>query len=144
VSINYIFPRPSSSVISGLFPALKKWNTLQGTWLTSWQVSPYFCPQRPDRFQVEAYFARLHFLMPVLDKPSFLEQYQHLMDNKDNLRVVRSQAGFLSLLFALFACAAPLVDDPRLTADKRIDEGGMGMIYYERYAFLSSLILWFM
>lgn len=54
------------------------------------------------------------------------------MDNKDNLRFVRSQVGFLSLIFAVFACAAPLVNDSRLTTDDRIDEGGMGMIYYER------------
>jgi hypothetical protein len=70
--------------------------------------------------------------MPVIDKPSFQEQYHHLMDNKDNLRFVHSQAGFLSLVFAVFACAAPLVNDSRLTTDDRIDEGGMGMIYYER------------
>ncbi|KAF8633682.1 hypothetical protein AX15_001292 [Amanita polypyramis BW_CC] len=70
--------------------------------------------------------------MPVVHKPSFLEQYRHLMDNKDNLRLVRTQAAFLSLVFAVFACAAPLVNDSRLTTDDRIDEGGMGMIYYER------------
>ncbi|KAM6495549.1 Fungal specific transcription factor domain containing protein [Amanita muscaria] len=81
---------------------------------------------------VEAYFTRLHFLMPVLDKPSFLDHYRHLMDNKDNLRVVRSQGAFIALIFSVFACAAPLVNDHRLTSDKRIDEGGMGMLYYER------------
>jgi hypothetical protein len=78
--------------------------------------------------------------MPVIDKPSFHEQYHHLMDNKDNLRFVHSQAGFLSLVFAVFACAAPLVNDSRLTTDDRIDEGGMGMIYYERSVFNDNAI----
>ncbi|KAK2466519.1 hypothetical protein APHAL10511_002161 [Amanita phalloides] len=88
---------------------------------------------------VDVYFSRLHFLMPVVDKPSFLEQYHHFMDNKENLRFVRSQTGFLSLVFAVFACSAPLVNDSRLTMDNRIDEGGMGMIYYERALILQHI-----
>jgi hypothetical protein len=42
----------------------------------------------------------------------------------------------MSLVFAVFACAAHLVDDPRLSNDGNFDDGGMGMVYYER---LSSL-----
>ncbi|PFH52693.1 hypothetical protein AMATHDRAFT_56791 [Amanita thiersii Skay4041] len=88
---------------------------------------------------VEAYFTRLHFLMPVLDKPSFLQQYQQLMDNKDDLRFVRSQAAFLSLVFAVFACAAHLVNDPRLSTNGRLDDGGIGMVYYERALILQYI-----
>ena len=84
--------------------------------------------------QVEAYFARFHFLMPVIDKPSFLRRYKDVMDNKDDHVVARSEAGFLSLIFAVFSCAAQLVQDPRLTVGDRQDDGGMGMFYYERYA----------
>ncbi|KAF8640070.1 hypothetical protein AX17_001311 [Amanita inopinata Kibby_2008] len=88
---------------------------------------------------VDAYFARFHFLMPVIDKPSFLEQYTQIMDNKDNLRLVRSQAAFLSLLFAVFACAAHLVSDPRLTTNGWTDDGGSGMVYYERALILQYI-----
>ncbi|KAF9534400.1 fungal-specific transcription factor domain-containing protein [Crepidotus variabilis] len=81
---------------------------------------------------VEAYFSRLHFLMPVIDKPSFLRKYSQLMDNNQSQEVVRSETAFMSLLFALFACAANLVEDPRLAISERHDDGGMGMVYYER------------
>jgi hypothetical protein len=69
--------------------------------------------------------------MPVIDKPSFLRRYKNIMDNKDDHVVARSEAAFLSLIFAVFACAADLVQDPRI-GDRR-DDGGMGMFYYERY-----------
>lgn len=82
--------------------------------------------------QVEAYFSRLHFLMPVIDKPSFLRTYTRVMDNNQSLDVVRAEIPFLCLLFAVFACAANLVQDPRLATSDRHDDGGMGMVYYER------------
>jgi hypothetical protein len=78
--------------------------------------------------KVDAYFARFHFLLPVLDKPSFLRKYSNMMDNSHDLDIVRSETAFLSLLFAVFACAANLVEDGR----ERHDDGGMGMVYYER------------
>jgi len=70
--------------------------------------------------------------MPVIDKPYFMQLYTNIMDNTHNLDVVRSETPFLSLLFAVFACAANLVQDPRLTTSERQDDGGMGMVYYER------------
>lgn len=72
--------------------------------------------------------------MPVIDKPSFLRRYEKVMDSKDDHVVARSEAAFLSLIFAVFSCAAQLVQDPRLTVGDRQDDGGMGMFYYERYA----------
>lgn len=83
---------------------------------------------------MEAYFARFHFLMPIVDKPSFLQKYRKLMDNTHDHVLARSETAFLSLVFAVFACAANLVQDPRLTTSERHDDGGMGMVYYERYA----------
>lgn len=71
--------------------------------------------------------------MPVIDKPFFLRKYANIMDNAHNLDIVRSETAFLSLLFALFACAANLVQDSRLSISERHDDGGMGMVYYERY-----------
>ena len=81
--------------------------------------------------QVDAYFSRLHYLMPVLDKPSFIAKYNQLMDNTRNPSWARNETPFLSLVFAVFACAASLVQDPRLVSG-RDDDGGMGMVYYER------------
>ena len=81
---------------------------------------------------MNAYFDRLHYLMPAIDKPTFLNQYNHLMDNLGNVSVARSKAPFSALVFAVFACAARIVDDPRLSARGRGDDGGAGMMYYER------------
>ena len=52
------------------------------------------------------------------------------MDNKEDADYVRRYTPFVALVFAVFACAARIVDDPRLTVS---DDGGLGMIYYERY-----------
>ena len=85
-----------------------------------------------DQKQVEAYFSRLHYLMPVINKPEFIAKYTTLMDNNTNSQLVRTEAPFTSLVFAVFACAASLVQDPRLAVNGRDDDGGMGMVYYER------------
>jgi len=71
--------------------------------------------------------------MPVIDKPFFLRKFTNIMDNTHNLDIIRSETAFLSLVFAVFACAANLVQDSRLSASGRLDDGGMGMVYYERY-----------
>lgn len=70
--------------------------------------------------------------MPVIDKPSFVRRYENLMANKDDPVIARTEAAFMALVFAVFACAARLVDDPRLKAAENLDDGGMGMVYYER------------
>ncbi|KAF7331806.1 Zn(2)-C6 fungal-type domain-containing protein [Mycena kentingensis (nom. inval.)] len=86
---------------------------------------------------VDAYFSRYHFLNPVIDKPSFLRKYTEVIgNNPTDPTFARSETPFLALVFAVFACAASLVDDTRLSANGATDEGGMGMVYYER-----SLIL---
>jgi hypothetical protein len=61
-----------------------------------------------------------------------MERYQELMASKDDPVVARTEAAFMALVFAVFACAARLVDDPRLIAADNLDDGGMGMVYYER------------
>ncbi|KAG9219210.1 hypothetical protein CCMSSC00406_0001620 [Pleurotus cornucopiae] len=95
-------------------------------------------PDLADKL-IEAYFARFHFLMPVIDKPSFLRQYRTLMENKHDATHVRSEAAFVALVFAVYACAAHLVDDKRLTLGRSMDEGGMGMVYYERALILQYI-----
>ena len=74
--------------------------------------------------------------MPVVDKPSFLKRYQYLMDNKHDITLIRKETAFLALVCSVFACAAKLVDDPRLLRDENLDDAGMGMVYYERYPFI--------
>jgi hypothetical protein len=53
------------------------------------------------------------------------------MDNKHDPQVVGIDTAFVALTFSVFAVAARFLDDPRLSTGKA-DEGGMGMIYYER------------
>ncbi|KAF6762750.1 fungal-specific transcription factor domain-containing protein [Ephemerocybe angulata] len=88
---------------------------------------------------VDAYFSRLHYLMPVIDKPTFLAKYKLLMDNTSNPTWARTETPFLSLVFSVFACAASLVQDPRLAVSGRDDDGGMGMVYYERALILQYI-----
>ncbi|TFK93910.1 hypothetical protein K466DRAFT_477676 [Polyporus arcularius HHB13444] len=82
---------------------------------------------------VDAYFARFHFLMPVLDKPDFVRRYRYLMDHQDDTHFVRSNTPFVALVCSVFAVASRLVEDPRLAgSDNHADESGMGMVYHER------------
>ncbi|KAI0080746.1 hypothetical protein K474DRAFT_1589402 [Panus rudis PR-1116 ss-1] len=81
---------------------------------------------------VEAYFARFHFLMPIIDKPSFMRRYTHLMNNSQDVQLARSETAFIALVCAVFACAAKLVEDPRLVRGDNLDDAGMGMVFYER------------
>lgn len=82
-------------------------------------------------YQIDAYFERLHFLMPILDKPSFMARYKRLMEKRGDASFIQLEAPFLCIVFAIFACTARLVNDPRLTSE-HLDDGGMGMVYYER------------
>ena len=54
------------------------------------------------------------------------------MDNLHDISLARTQTPFMALVFAVFACAAKLIEDPRLVGVLSQDEGGMGMVYYER------------
>ncbi|KAG8858883.1 hypothetical protein FRC20_011924 [Serendipita sp. 405] len=77
---------------------------------------------------VEAYFERFHFLLPVLDKPSFLHRYTRLMDNDGKGEL----PGFVAVVFAVFTCAARFLDDPRIKSEHYMDPRGTAMIFYER------------
>jgi hypothetical protein len=69
----------------------------------------------------------------VVDKPSFLRQFRLLMDNTHDPQAAGIDTAFVALTFSVFAVAARFLDDPRLATGKA-DEGGMGMMYYERCA----------
>ena len=60
------------------------------------------------------------------------------MYNTHDHVLARIETAFLSLVFAVFACAAHLVDDPCLTTSERHDDGGMGVVYYELYVCFDS------
>ena len=51
------------------------------------------------------------------------------MDSKHDTLSIREKTPFISLVFAIFACAARIVDDPRLRIG---DDSCRGMVYYER------------
>lgn len=70
--------------------------------------------------------------MPILEKPSFMSRYKQLMARRDDIDFIQDEAAFISAVFAVFACAARLVNDARLTTENP-DDGGIGMVYYERY-----------
>lgn len=78
--------------------------------------------------------------MPVIDKPSFIRQYTNLMDNLHDPGLARAETAFISLVFAVFACSARLVEDPRLSTGESLDDGGMGMVYYERLDFIHDIL----
>lgn len=59
--------------------------------------------------------------------------YKHLMDNTADVNLARTQTAFVALVFAVFACAARIVDDDRLGDPAASDDGGIGMVYYERF-----------
>ncbi|KAG6378488.1 hypothetical protein JVT61DRAFT_12748 [Boletus reticuloceps] len=67
---------------------------------------------------IDTYFERLHFLMPMLDKPSFMVRYKRLMERRSDAAFIQVEAPFMSIVFAIFACTARLVNDQRLTSDR--------------------------
>jgi hypothetical protein len=73
----------------------------------------------------------------VIDKPTFMHKYNIVMDNTRNVNLHRTETAFISLVFAVFACASRMVDDPRLQTKigEHNEDGGMGMVYYERSVF---------
>ena len=79
---------------------------------------------------MQAYFDKFHFLLPVIDKLSFLQRYRRLMDNHG----AGERGGFVAVVFAVFACAARFLDDPRIRAEGVGKDGrGTAMIFYERF-----------
>jgi hypothetical protein len=53
------------------------------------------------------------------------------MNNLGDANLARRDSAFIALANAVFACAAKLVEDTRLSVDG-LDDAGMGMVYYER------------
>lgn len=70
----------------------------------------------------------------MLDSPTFIERYQQHMDEAVHHTPTPACAGFISLIFAIFACGSRFIDDERLNIDAKgaKSDEGMGMVYYER------------
>lgn len=67
-----------------------------------------------------------------------MRHYLYIMDHTLDSQLARAETASIALVFAVFACAAQLVDDPRLKTERE-DDGGMGMVYYERALILSYI-----
>ena len=70
-------------------------------------------------------------MFPIIDKPNFLLRYNHLMNNVGDPALAAQETAFIALTNSVFACAAKLIEDPRLHIEG-LDDAGMGMVYYER------------
>ncbi|KAL2811091.1 hypothetical protein BJX63DRAFT_422580 [Aspergillus granulosus] len=82
---------------------------------------------RPPRYVsdmlVGIYFDQLHYTFPILYKPDFMRRYHHLNTAKRDDTIDR---GFLSVFFALCACASSLL--PRSTGCSSLP----GIEYYQK------------
>ena len=54
-----------------------------------------------------------------------MRQYAYIMDHTLDIHLARKETALIALVFAVFACAAQLVEDPRLKGERE-DDGGMG------------------
>jgi hypothetical protein len=82
---------------------------------------------RPPRYisdlLVNVYFDQIHYTFPILFRPHFMRQYQAFILNKT---AIGSHAGFMSVFFAVCACASSLLSQ---------DSGQQmfrGLEYYEK------------
>jgi hypothetical protein len=83
---------------------------------------------RPPRYVsdllVNLYFSHIHYTFPVLFQPSFMRKYQAMLDAKSS---VSSSARFMSVFFAVCACASSL-----LPHDFEKTGSFPGLEYYEK------------
>ena len=102
----------------------------------TWPPLPYL-PEakqlvRPPRYVsdllINLYFDQLHFIMPVIYKPHFMQRYQILLNGhqSENLDVA-----FLSVFFAVCACASGLLPRENGSSSTAAQYYGPGLQYYE-------------
>ncbi|PYH91570.1 hypothetical protein BO71DRAFT_385349 [Aspergillus ellipticus CBS 707.79] len=96
-----------------------------------WPELPYL-PQandlrRPPQYMsdllVNTYFDQLHYTFPILYKPRFMSQYKQMSATQGNALMDR---GFLSVFFAVCACASSLL--PRAPGSSNL----VGIEYYQK------------
>lgn len=100
---------------------------------TTWPRLPYLPrPEqlvRPPKYiadlLIDLYFSKLHYTMPILYKPHFMQRYNLLIETGKHSGM-ELDAGFLAVLFAVWACASALL--PR---DPTTFNTFTGIQYYE-------------
>ncbi|RDW74926.1 hypothetical protein BP6252_06068 [Coleophoma cylindrospora] len=97
----------------------------------TWPRLPYL-PQpdqlvRPPRYisdlLINLYFDQLHYIMPIIYKPHFMQRYNILLNTRAPANL---DAGFLSVFFAVCACASGIL--PREPGNSSVFTG---LQYYE-------------
>ncbi|KAJ3734458.1 fungal-specific transcription factor domain-containing protein [Lentinula guzmanii] len=86
---------------------------------------------------VATYFAKIHHTFPILHQQTFADQYMKVMEQKAKGNPSKDH-GFLSSLFAVFACGACLIEKGR---PKSAQGGGSefkGFDFYEK----AQLLFW--
>ena len=82
---------------------------------------------RPPRYisdlLINIYFEQLHYTMPVIYQPHFMQRYKLLLNAGSSTNI---DAGFLSVFFAVCTCASGLL--PRDTSNSTVFTG---LQYYE-------------
>jgi hypothetical protein len=63
-------------------------------------------PHYISNLLIDIYFEQLHFVLPIIYKPHFMQRYKLLLNNRSRGDV---DAGFLAVFFAVCACASGLL-----------------------------------
>ncbi|KAJ3723399.1 fungal-specific transcription factor domain-containing protein [Lentinula raphanica] len=96
----------------------------------------YPSPELADEL-VATYFAKIHHTFPILHQQTFVDQYMKVMEQQAKGNPSKDH-GFLSALFAVFACGACLIEKGRPKIVQ--DEGNefKGFDFYEK----AQLLFW--
>lgn len=94
-------------------------------WMPRPEQIPY-PPRYVSDLLVRLYFDQIHYTFPIVCKPHFLRVYAEMGGGGGSRADSRADAGFLSVFFAICACASGLL--PRSGADSRFP----GLDYYQK------------
>ncbi|KAJ3936890.1 MAG: fungal-specific transcription factor domain-containing protein [Lentinula lateritia] len=86
---------------------------------------------------VATYFANIHHTFPILHQQTFVDQYMKAMEQKAKGKPSREH-GFLSSLFAVFACGACLIEKGRPKSGQGEGNEFRGFDFYEK----AQLLFW--
>ncbi|KAJ4465781.1 fungal-specific transcription factor domain-containing protein [Lentinula edodes] len=86
---------------------------------------------------VATYFASIHHTFPILHQQTFVDQYMKAMEQKAKGKPSREH-GFLSSLFAVFACGACLIEKGRPKSGQGEGNEFRGFNFYEK----AQLLFW--
>ncbi|KIK65651.1 hypothetical protein GYMLUDRAFT_364676 [Collybiopsis luxurians FD-317 M1] len=93
-------------------------------------------PELADEL-VAIYFAKIHHTFPILHQQTFAERYMKVMEQKAKGKPSKDH-GFLSALFAVFACGACLIEKGRSKSEQGENGEFRGFEFYEK----AQLFFW--